>query len=166
MEPQKNPYASPTQTPFAIEAAVAGPLPLASQGQRFVNLIIDSIATWILSTCSGVIIGVVYAFSRANPAAPIEPSDEAYLNLMGYAVGFSVHIGYYIVMEGLTQRTLAKFVTRTRVVKADGSRPSFGQIVGRSFARIIPFEAFSFFGGKGFPVGWHDSLSGTRVIRV
>ena len=31
-------------------------------------------------------------------------------------------------------------------------------------ARFIPFEPFSFLGGGGN--GWHDSLSGRRVVRV
>lgn len=78
--------------------------------------------------------------------------------------GLFVFLGYAIVSEALFQRTLGKMITGTCVVRADGTKPTFGQIVGRSFARFIPFEAFSFLGGKGFPVGWHDSLSGTRVI--
>ena len=46
----------------------------------------------------------------------------------------------------------------------EGRTPRFPQILGRSLARLIPFEAFSFFGALG--VGWHDSFSNTRVIRT
>jgi hypothetical protein len=35
--------------------------------------------------------------------------------------------------------------------------------LGRSAARSIPFEPFSFLGGQ--PTGWHDRLSETRVVR-
>ena len=79
------------------------------------------------------------------------------------AGGLVVALGYFAFTEALFQRTLAKFLTGTRVVRADGTRPSFAQILGRSFARFIPFEAFSFLFGS-HPVGWHDSLSGTRVV--
>ena len=166
MQPD-NPYASPThETPLPVEAAVSAPLQLASQGQRFVNLIVDNIITWILSTVGGLVVGVAYALTRANPATPLEPEDEMSLQLIGYAVGLFVAVAYYMLTEGLFQRSLAKFITRTRVVTADGGRPTFGQILGRTLARFIPFEAFSFLGGHGFPIGWHDSLSGTRVVRT
>ena len=42
-------------------------------------------------------------------------------------------------------------------------RPTYGQILGRTFSRFVPFEAFSFLPS---PVGWHDRWSGTRVVRV
>jgi uncharacterized RDD family membrane protein YckC len=86
-------------------------------------------------------------------------------DVVGFFLGILVAVGYFVLTEALFQRTLAKFITGTRVVTADGTQPSFGQIVGRSFARMIPFEAFSFLGSPN-PVGWHDSLSGTRVVEV
>jgi uncharacterized RDD family membrane protein YckC len=79
-------------------------------------------------------------------------------------LGLLTVLFYYIGMESLFGKTFGKFITRTRVVNSAGGPPSFGQVVGRSLARFIPFEAFSFFGGKGHPVGWHDSLSNTRVV--
>jgi uncharacterized RDD family membrane protein YckC len=94
-----------------------------------------------------------------------DSDDEAFLNTTGYLLGITMLLGYYIVMEGMFQRTIGKMITGTRVVRIDGGRPSLGQVVGRTFARLIPFEAFSFLGGNGYPVGWHDSLSGTRVVR-
>ena len=72
--------------------------------------------------------------------------------------------GYYVLFEALTGRTPAKYITGTRVVNMMGGKPSFGQILGRSAARFIPLEPFSFFGSSRR--GWHDSLSHTRVVRV
>jgi uncharacterized RDD family membrane protein YckC len=89
--------------------------------------------------------------------------DETTLNVVGFVLGILVFLAYFVITEALFQRTLAKFLTGTVVVAANGRRASMGQIVGRSFARLIPFEAFSFLGGKQ-PVGWHDSLSGTLVV--
>jgi hypothetical protein len=47
------------------------------------------------------------------------------------------------------------------VVDEYGEKPTFSQIVGRSFARIVPFEVFSCLGATG----WHDDWSKTYVIR-
>jgi uncharacterized RDD family membrane protein YckC len=74
-------------------------------------------------------------------------------------------VAYFLATEGLFQRSLAKFLTGTIVVDTEGRRPTFKQTLGRSFACLIPFEPFSFLGGSN-PVGWHDSLSGTRVVRI
>ena len=73
---------------------------------------------------------------------------------------------YYTVLEVISGRTLGKLLTGTKVVATNGSPASVGQILGRSLCRFIPFEAFSFFGGAGRPVGWHDSISKTRVVEI
>ena len=70
---------------------------------------------------------------------------------------------YYVPQEAFWGRTIGKLITGTRVVSEDGGPASFGQVVGRTFARMIPFEPFSFFGSTAS--GWHDSLSHTRVVQ-
>lgn len=69
---------------------------------------------------------------------------------------------HYVLFEAIFGRTPGKLITgtRTRVVTA---KPGFGQIIGRRFARLVPFEPFSFLVSSG---GWHDRWSGTRVVRV
>jgi len=71
-----------------------------------------------------------------------------------------IFLTYFIFFEGIWQRTLAKFITKTKVVTEDGSKPSFLRILGRTFARFIPFDAISFLFGRG----WHDHLSKTLVV--
>jgi uncharacterized RDD family membrane protein YckC len=78
-------------------------------------------------------------------------------------LGIFIYVAYYLITELLWGKTIAKFITGTKVVMADGSKPPFKNILGRSFARLIPFEQFSFLFGK-YPVGWHDQLSGTIVV--
>ncbi|HEX2675275.1 MAG TPA: RDD family protein, partial [Polyangiales bacterium] len=73
-------------------------------------------------------------------------------------------LAYYIFFEAVFGRTPGKMLTGTRVVTVDGGTPSFTQILGRNLARYVPFEPFSFFGDDA--VGWHDSWSGTRVVKV
>lgn len=139
----------------------AGGLPLATQGQRFVHLMSDQIIIQICSFVAGLVFGGMYIASNGGTA--LSPAEATALDLVGFALGLVVVIGYFIGMDALFKRTVGKMITGTRVVMVNGGVPSFGQIIGRSFARIIPFEAFSFLGK--IPCGWHDTLSGTRVIK-
>jgi uncharacterized RDD family membrane protein YckC len=70
---------------------------------------------------------------------------------------------YYILTEYYFQRTLGKVLTNTIVVTTSGNKPTFGQIIGRTLSRNIPFEYLSYLGTTK---GIHDRLSGTRVIKV
>ncbi len=160
-----NPYASPSYSPVMDSDVAVRPeeMRVASQGKRFLNMLVDSILIHVLSWIAGFVIGVFYAYFKVSTGSVITPEDEAWLSIVGLLVGMLVFVAYFVVTETVFQRTLAKFLTGTIVVTADGRRPPFSQIVGRSFARIIPFEAFSFLGSRQ-PVGWHDSLSGTRVV--
>ena len=73
---------------------------------------------------------------------------------------------YYVPMEGLFGFTVGKLVTGTRVVNAQGGRPTWGQAFGRTLCRLIPFEPFSLFFSKDGEVrGWHDSVPKTWVVR-
>jgi len=155
--PSQNPYASPLDDAPATPARVSRKLPLASQGKRFLNSLLDGLLF-------GVIYGVVFFIGLLASRPSLRELEQTTSSPLTTILGYVAVLAFYIFMEGLFQKTPAKFLTGTRVVSAKGGKPSFGQIVGRSFARFIPFEFVSFFGGKGYPVGWHDSLSGTRVV--
>jgi uncharacterized RDD family membrane protein YckC len=115
------------------------------------NLIIDYACVFGLTAVVGLAAVVV--------GATEEDLNEDNLTLLIYVLW----IIYYILMEHFFGATIGKFITGTRVVNYSGGKPSFWQILGRSFARLIPFEPFSFF-GKGGSGGWHDSLSKTSVV--
>lgn len=70
---------------------------------------------------------------------------------------------YYLFFEFVLQRTPGKFITKTKVVKKDGTKPSFLSIIYRTFSRFIPFDAFSFL-FRNNPIGWHDNISDTIVV--
>jgi len=122
-----------------------------SQGRRLANYILDVVCFYLIIFLIGIIIGLLGGFQETNTIL------ESILNI----VGIFAFVLYYLFFEGIWARTPAKFITRTKVVMRDGSKPDFLHILGRSFARLIPFEAFSFLFG---PVGWHDSLSKTLVV--
>ena len=158
----QNPFASPSAK-IDVNPASQGQLVPASQGKRFLNLIIDSIALYGVNYAVGMAAGLAYG---ASMNGNITQEQLATFQIAMFFVGLSVQALYYTVFEAIFGITLGKLVTGTRVVAADGSLASGAQIFGRSLCRFIPFEAFSFFGGAGRPVGWHDSISGTRVIET
>jgi uncharacterized RDD family membrane protein YckC len=129
---------------------------VASRGRRLLNVLIDFGGYMALSMFIGVLLALVYppAIAALDNTGP----------LFDYAFGIGVMMLYYVPLEVLFGRTLGKLLTGTRVINEAGERPSFGQVLGRTAARFIPFEAFSFLGNNG--VGWHDTLSHTRVVRV
>lgn len=159
-----NPYASPAATGSSDAGATphqAGPY--ASQNLRLANYLLD-IFLYVVFIFGLAIVIVVIRLSLGgggDAAEPQEPTPQWVLQATN--VGF--FLLYFALPEAIFGATAAKFLTGTRVVSADGSKANFGQILIRTFARMIPFEPLSFvFGDK--TTGWHDSISKTRVITV
>jgi uncharacterized RDD family membrane protein YckC len=146
-----NPYQPPEAPLDHGLAAEAEDLPTAGRGARFLNFVIDNIARILF----GSIVTVVLKAAS---------SGEEWGETVGSLLMLVSVFGYYLILESLFGWTIGKLVTGTRVVRLDGHKPNFRQILGRSAARFIPFEPFSLLGSSG--QGWHDSLSGTRVVRV
>jgi uncharacterized RDD family membrane protein YckC len=65
-------------------------------------------------------------------------------------------------MEIKFQKTIGKFITKTKVVKLNGEKPESSDIISRTFCRLIPFDRVSFLFMKN---GIHDFLSKTKVIK-
>jgi uncharacterized RDD family membrane protein YckC len=148
----ENPYQAPTVAVADVDE-LQGELPLAGQGRRFLNYVIDVIV------CSIMLRFVATALFSAG----VLHSENAGLGVM--VLNYAGYFVYFLIFEGLWQRTPAKLATRTRVVSVDGEIPTRGQIAKRSLIRLIPFEPFSFLFRKQ-AVGWHDKWSETRVVLV
>ena len=69
---------------------------------------------------------------------------------------------YYLSEKFLNGRTIGKYVTETKAVTILGGKPSNSDLLKRTFSRLVPFDALSFFGTNG----WHDSWSDTRVVKI
>lgn len=67
---------------------------------------------------------------------------------------------YYPFFETIFGATPAKFLTGTRVINKDGSKPTLKTTILRTLSRFVPFEPFSFLGEKG----WHDDWTETQVV--
>jgi uncharacterized RDD family membrane protein YckC len=120
---------------------------LATTSARIINYIIDSVASFglvfLVLTLVQFILGDV-------------------LPVIFLALILGSFAAYFIILELLFQKTLGKFITKTKVVKLDGEKPTQGDIVLRTVCRFIPFDQFSYLFLKD---GFHDMLSKTKVIK-
>ena len=141
-----------TNTVQPTASAALAEMKVASTGQRFLTFFLDMVFVYISFFILGAALHAI--------------GLDALLAGRGYGFGIAVIILYYVLQEATYCRTLGKVIAGTKVVKADGTPVSVGQAVIRSICRFIPFEQFSFFGGKGHPVGWHDKIAKTKVVSV
>jgi uncharacterized RDD family membrane protein YckC len=150
MSQESNPFQAPASVVEPIDPTYR--LEPASKARRFGTLVVDYFAYLALSFLVGGILGALFgpAGVKAIQATP---------NLV---FGCIVLFAYYMFFEGIWQRTPGKWLFGTVVVNETGGKPSLGQIAGRTASRLIPFEAFSFFGARG----WHDRIPKTLVVRA
>ncbi len=152
---EENPYQAPSLfTPTQISSQPLEVIPVG-KGLRFANYLIDVI---IAQLATGFMLGFV---------ARLILGEEQFIAFLEadylYLIVYLILPTYYIVLEGIFGRTLGKLITGTKVVDGFGYKPSLGNIIGRNFARLIPFDAFTYLGATSR--GWHDSLSGTYVVK-
>lgn len=73
------------------------------------------------------------------------------------------YCSYYFIWEKLTGRTITKFITRTRVIAMDGTKPSTKAIFIRSIVRLISIPFLYLLSGSKLRA-LHDTLSKTLVV--
>jgi len=124
---------------------------IVSSGKRFLNFIIDFFACMIGASILSFIISFF-----------INISEGLFLLLFSQLLFLGTYFAYYAIMEIKFQKTVGKFLTKTKVVKMDGRKPENFEIIMRTFCRFIPFDRVTFLFMKN---GIHDFLSKTTVIK-
>lgn len=124
-------------------------LEAAGLGSRIINYLFDLLGIGLFTFVIGTVLSILGL-------------EKILLETNNLLMGFLIATTYYSVLEGLTSRTLGKFITGTYVVTDEGLKPSFPTILGRTLCRFIPFEALTFLISS---VGFHDRLSHTRVVK-
>jgi uncharacterized RDD family membrane protein YckC len=124
---------------------------LASTGQRFANMLLDLVFCCIFTCVFGSALDAIGLQVIQNKANVVEAM---------------ILFVYYVSQEAISARTLGKLITGTKVVNEDDTPLNWNGAFLRTICRFIPFDAFSFLGGKGRPRGWHDRISGTKVVSV
>ncbi len=134
----------------------------ANTGKRFTNYVIDHIAFYLFSLCIGFVLGIVLVI-LGNEEILYEEDPSVSSSLMDMVLGLIIMTIYYVFSEYLFKgKTIGKMITGTRAVTLDNERMDLQTTFIRTICRFIPFEAFSFLGERS--VGWHDSISKTKVI--
>lgn len=131
-------------------------VPFVTGWPRFGHFLLDRLFYYIIAVIIGLTIGVLLGLFGG--AEWFLSMNERLLDLIFYVV---LYPAYYLFLEATTQGSLAKLILKRVVVDEYGEKPTFKQILGRSYARLVPFEAFSCLG----TTGWHDNWSKTYVIR-
>ena len=130
----------------------------ASHGQRLANLFIDTIVFYLLIFVVTMLLFLLISmFGGQESVLNLTNSD-----LFIYSVTYLTILLYFIVFEFFLQKTVGKYLSKTIVVNEFGEKPTLSQIIGRTFARLIPFDAFSYLGATAR--GWHDTLPNLYVV--
>ncbi|TBN01902.1 RDD family protein [Hyunsoonleella flava] len=137
-----------------------------SKGNRFAHYIVDIII--VLLIFYAILLGPIflyYSFAEDTTAMDSFLDGIESNPLLDRLITAIVLALIYFAIESLTKgKSVGKFITKTKVVLEDGSRPSSSDFLKRSFSRMIPFEPFSFLGSEGR--GWHDTISKTYVVDI
>jgi uncharacterized RDD family membrane protein YckC len=136
----------------------------ASQGQRFLNWLIDNILIRVVMTQFTATILIRFLLNMA-PEFTYEhfagdPTFISYLVSYGFAI-FHYFFYYTICEKAFKGYTLGKLLTGTRAIRNDGGELTMRDAMLRSLSRMVPFEAFSGFGSAP----WHDKWTNTTVIK-
>lgn len=152
---------------LAEEMNSLDPFTYASQGQRFLNWLIDNLLMRFgLSYLTGMAIGMLLAVIAPEFLMRIAESQGRMTGdmfLLSVIVGYFNYIVYYTLCEKLFKGyTLGKIITGTRAIRQDGNELTFKDALLRSLSRCVPFEVLSGFS----TLTWHDSWTGTMVVKA
>ncbi len=118
---------------------------------RFFHLIIDTIVCLLFSMILSFVLDVI-----------IGKVDQTSMQIIGSLILLVSFGFYYIFMETKYQKTIGKYITKTKVVTQCGEKPNVGYIISRTVFRLIPFDLISYLFVSN---GIHDILSNTKVIK-
>jgi len=124
---------------------------------RFGHFLLDRVFFYIFATILGIVLGIVLVVIHRTSFLD-DPDFKIFDTLFSWLI---LQPLFYFIFEASMQSSPAKAILGRIVVDEYGNKPTAKQILIRSFARAVPFEAFSCLGSRG----WHDTWSGTFVIR-
>ncbi len=135
----------------------------ATQGQRFLNFIIDNILMRLtLTYASGYVVGgILQVIAPELLLKLLDNDNKVGLYVLSYMIVIINYIVYYTLCEKLFRgQTLGKLITGTKALRTDGEELTFKDALLRSLCRLVPLEVFS-----GFGVPWHDTWTNTMVVK-
>lgn len=130
----------------------------ATIGQRLLNVIVDTVAFYIVTFIAGVVAGLIGAAMQSD-SDKVLPGVVQLIFLFAF---LAMYVLYYTLLEGSKGKTLGKLLTKTKVVQIDGTPLGYKKAFVRSLCRLVPFEFISvFFGG----LMWHDQWTYSMTVQ-
>ena len=156
---------NPQETGLADELNLFIQHTSASTGQRFLNYLIDNLLMqYGLSYLTGYIVGYFLVMLFPESSSNLFNGESQFsLLLLGYIISIFNYLLYYTFCEKVFNGyTVGKLITGTKALRNDGQPLTFKDALMRSLSRLVPFEAFSAFGGNP----WHDRWTDTQVVKT
>lgn len=162
-----NPYRAPDAV--VADVAVAGELPLASLGERFLGALVDTVLLLAL-VLPIMFMGGYFQAAMTGQAPGI--GTQLFYTLLAFGL-FCVVQGYPLAQTG---QTWGKKVMKTRIVDLDGAKPSLATLLGKRYLPVQLVGAVPFIGNLLVLVDvllifrsdrrcGHDLVAGTRVVK-
>ena len=145
-------------TPFVKGTGIRINL-LASGYKKLANYLADSLIFFTFYYLFAVICSVVEIKTGIDTLRYFDIATGR--GFLGYTV---LWLLYYFIFEFFTQRTPGKYITGTKVIANDGTKPGAVALVKRTLARLIPIDPLTF--DNTLSGCWHDSLSRTIVVGI
>jgi hypothetical protein len=123
------------------------------QASRLLHLVVDTFVHYSIT---------ILLYILAIQFFPSYSRDVDFIQFMAIFLFFVAFFGYYTLMEYLFQKTVGKFLTKTKVVTKEGEKPGFSHIFIRTVLRLVPFDNVTFMTGTN---GFHDVYSKTMVVK-
>ena len=158
-------YVHPEETGLADELNQFTKYLPATQGQRFLNWLVDNLLMRFgLSYLSGTVVGFLMAkFFPEYTYRVVYSEDKSDLLLIGIIIVIFNYLFYYTFCEKVFKGyTLGKLISGTRAIRDDGKELTFRDAFLRTLSRLVPFEPFSALGYRP----WHDSWTNTSVVKA
>ena len=131
---------------------------IVSSWTRLIHTVVDSICLFVLIFFLSFILGL-FSFILGEF---LNINDQFTIGLLEFLTILFAFILYFVFMEYKFQKTIGKFITKTKVVMNDGRKPELNEIFIRTVCRLIPLDNFSYLFMKN---GFHDRFSNTTVIK-
>lgn len=123
---------------------------------RFGHYLIDAVILYVIQQ----IIGFLFGFTSGLAGGFSGPEDKLILQLQVIGINMVIHFAYYCIFEVMYASTPGKMMLGRIVIDEYALKPEPGTIAIRTLSRMVPFEAFSCLGQRG----WHDQWSKTFVV--
>ena len=135
--------------------------------RRFLASFLDGIILMVVNLLIGVVTGLVLGLTGVDSNSTVYTMVMSVINILNYLVMFS----YYVYFIGSRGQTVGKMIMGIKVMKFDGSNPSYvsaflREVVGKLLSSIVLLLGYLWMLWDSKKQTWHDKIAGTVVVRI